>query len=80
MFSGKGIHTTGRELEEEVYMKLPLGLETSVSSRNTICRLHKSLYGLKQASRQWFSRLSDTLKQQGYMQSKVELLLIFEEP
>ena len=56
------------DLDEEIYMKPPPGL--SVSSPNIVCKLQKSLYGLKQASRQWYAKLSDTLRILGFQQSK----------
>lgn len=44
------------EINEEVYMTLPQGLQ--VSDKNIVCKLNKSLYGLKQTSKQWNEKLA----------------------
>ena len=55
------------DLKEEVYIKVPLNFP---NPQNKVCKLNKSLYGLKQASRQWFARLVEELTAQGFLQSK----------
>jgi hypothetical protein len=58
------------DLNEEVYMKLPPGLQPEFP--NQVCRLQKSLYGLRQASRQWFSKLSNALVSLGFRHSEYD--------
>lgn len=55
------------DLQEEVYMSVPQGVQCS--KPNQVCKLLKSLYGLKQASRKWYEKLTGFLITQGYKQS-----------
>lgn len=52
-------------LDEEVYMKIPQGYKINTSENKK-----KSIYGLKQASRAWFSKLRDVIKHLGITQCK----------
>ena len=58
------------DLDEEIYMTPPAGL--TLSHPTQVCELRKSLYGLKQASRQWNSKLTHTVIQLGYVQSTTD--------
>ncbi|XP_022031129.1 uncharacterized mitochondrial protein AtMg00810-like [Helianthus annuus] len=54
-------------------MKLPHGFSNANETR--VCRLRKSLYGLKQASRNWYHKFTDALLQLGFVQSKADYSL-----
>ena len=58
------------DLHEEVYMHVPQGVTSP--KPNQICKLLKSLYGLKQASRKWYEKLTGFLVSQGYKQSNAD--------
>ncbi|WVZ13038.1 hypothetical protein V8G54_017568 [Vigna mungo] len=55
------------DLDEEVYMKPPPGL--ILLEPHLVCKLHNSLYGLRQASRQWNAKLTTALLSCGFSQS-----------
>jgi hypothetical protein len=55
------------DLQEDVYMTVPQGVNSP--KPNQVCKLIKSLYGLRQASRKWYERLTSLIISQGYHQS-----------
>lgn len=58
-------------LEEDVYMNLPEGFDTS-NCKNKVLKLRKAIYGLKQSARAWNTRVNDCLKELNYRKSKLE--------
>ena len=62
-------------LDEEVYMAIPQGyvLPAQFADYNSkiplVCRLVKSIYGLKQSPRKWFIKFKEVLLQFGFIQA-----------
>ena len=52
-----------RKLEEEIYMEIPMGYKEVYADlgNDKVLVLKMAMYGLVQATRQWFKRLSDVL-------------------
>jgi hypothetical protein len=63
-------------LEEEIYMRQPLRYENKDAPHH-ICRLGKAIFGLKQAPRAWYSRVSVKLQSLGFKSSKADSSLYF---
>ena len=53
------------DLENEIYIEQPEGF-TIKSKEHLVCRLKKSLYGLKQALRQWYKKFDSFMVEHGY--------------
>jgi len=60
------------DLQEIVYMAIPEGI---ISSPEKVCKLKISLYGLKQASRKWYEKLTTLLLPEGNCQSTADYSL-----
>lgn len=55
-------------LKEEIYMKMPEGMQ----EENKVIRLHKAIYGLKQAARSWNEKLNESMMSIGFIQSEAD--------
>ncbi|KAH9647600.1 Endoglucanase 8 [Citrus sinensis] len=63
-------------LEEQILMAQYKGFECK-GNEYYVCLLHKSLYGLKQSSRQWYRRFDDFIVSKGYHKSKYDSCVYF---
>ena len=63
--------------DEVIYMHQPPGFE-SVNHPHKVCRLRKTLYGLKQSGRHWYQRLVEILVDElGFTQCSVDQAVYF---
>ena len=60
-------------LTEDVYMMQPEGF-VDPTNAGKICKLQKSIYGLKQASRSWNIRFDEVVKGFGFIKMKKKLV------
>nr|KYP73865.1 Retrovirus-related Pol polyprotein from transposon TNT 1-94 [Cajanus cajan] len=61
-------------LEENVYMDQLVGF-IEEGKEHMVCKLNKSIYGLKQASRQWYIKFNDTIMSFGFKENTVDLCI-----
>ena len=73
---GAFLHAT---LQEEIYMQLPQGAGFEENGKPCTVKLRKSLYGLKQAGRDWYMAHTQVLLSIGFQQSRVDPCL-FHHP
>ncbi|XP_043697021.1 mediator of RNA polymerase II transcription subunit 33A-like [Telopea speciosissima] len=66
------------ELEEDVYMEIPPGFATP-NTQGKVCKLKKSLHGLKQSPRAWFGRFHKAMIANGYKQSNADHTLFVKK-
>ncbi|KAJ9556642.1 hypothetical protein OSB04_011256 [Centaurea solstitialis] len=59
------------KLTEDVYMEQPEGFKDP-KNPNKVCKLLKSIYGLKQASRSWNLHFDERIKEFGFAKSEFE--------
>ncbi|KAK8660209.1 hypothetical protein V6N13_051143 [Hibiscus sabdariffa] len=59
------------KLDEDVYMTQPEGFVTLGNARK-VCKLQRSIYGLKQASQSWNLRFNDAIKEFGFIRNDDE--------
>jgi hypothetical protein len=55
------------DLSEEIYMEQPEGF---MQDSSLVCRLNKSLYGIKQALRAWYDKMESYLLSQNFVHCK----------
>ena len=53
------------DLEEDIYMEQPEGFVVK-GKEKLVCKLKKSLYGFKQAPRQWYKKFDSFMMDHGY--------------
>ncbi|KAL9250338.1 Retrovirus-related Pol polyprotein from transposon TNT 1-94-like protein [Drosera capensis] len=59
------------DLDEDIYMVQPEGYQIA-GKENLVCKLTKSLYGLKQVPRQWYLKFDNFMSRSGYKKSDMD--------
>ena len=59
------------DLEEEIYMQQPEGF-ISIGQEGKVCKLKRSLYGLKQAGRSWYHKIDTCFSELGLQRTHAD--------
>jgi hypothetical protein len=65
------------DLEEEIYMKQPEGFVVK-GKKELVCKMKKSLYGLKQSPRMWYKKFDTYMLGLGFTRSKEDHCVYFK--
>ena len=66
------------ELDEEIYMDQPIGFEAQ-GQEHKVCRLKRSIYGLKQSSRQWYFKFHEAIAFPGLKMPNLVSIIICQD-
>ncbi|XP_075076631.1 uncharacterized protein LOC107793242 [Nicotiana tabacum] len=66
------------DLQEEVYMEQPPGF-VAQGECGKVCRLRKSLYGLKQSPHSWFGRFSEAVLEYGMKKNNCDHTVFYKK-
>ena len=64
------------DLDEDIYMEELEGFVVN-GKENHVCKLRKSLYGLKQDLRQWYLKFESVIENQGYKKTSSDHCVFF---
>ena len=70
------------KLDVPVYMELPIGMDVAGAGGNRrmyVLKLNRSLYGLKQASMNWYDMLKKGLEERGFKESVADPCVFMKE-
>ena len=66
------------EEDEEIYMEIPEGIDMSPQERKSkVCKLRKSLYGLKQSPNRWNKKFAEIAAKLGFEHESIDPCLFF---
>jgi hypothetical protein len=65
------------DLDEEIFMEQPEGFVQN-RNRKFVCKLRKSLYGLKQSPRQWYKKFDSFMVGQNFTRSEYDHCVYFK--
>ena len=57
-------------IEEDIFMEQPEGYESEESSK--VCKFHRSIYGLKQASKSWNHHFDEAIRSYDFIKNEDE--------
>ena len=68
------------KIEEEIYLEQPRGfVKKANSGQKLVCKFNKSIYGLKQAAKNWYEALISLLLKKGFRRSCNDYCLFVRE-
>lgn len=66
-YISKRVYSPVNRNRDRIFPRRQLPLGFAPKKANQVCRLRKSIYGLQQASRNWFAKLTSSLRDYGFI-------------